>query len=120
MRSRAQHPETGISTCSQALELPIFSTNFDGFVHKPKTLNEKFDADMMSCPQKFQSPLILDDTYEFAEAVGLNITRDFSSGRLASSDIETAVLSMSSYEQSQNPHVKGKWSFESSMSIVEP
>ena len=68
---------------------------------------------MIFCPQKFQSPLILDDTYEFAEAVGLSIAREFPSSRLVSSDIEAAVLSMSRYEKSPNPHVKGKSSFRS-------
>ena len=74
---------------------------------------------MISRPQNFQSPIILDDAYEFAEAVGLSIAKDSPGGQLANSDIEAAWLSMSRYEKSQIPHVTGKSSVWEPREFVE-
>lgn len=63
---------------------------------------------MFNVVQKLRSPIILDDSLELAEAVGLSIGSESDSGPLAHSHIQGALLSMSGYEKSSIPDVKGK------------
>ena len=102
-----------------SLQHEVFLQVPDSLISSEQDHQPQVHANMISRPQNFRSPIILDDAYEFAEAVGLSIAKDSPGGPLANSDIETAWLSMSRYEKSQIPQVKGTSSVWEPLEIVE-